>query len=486
MHSNAPTSSVQPRKIEDGKATGIGFWVAEQIVIRGCLMGWLLGLLAFLIEIRAIFFAGHRLRLDWVAGCFVFAIILIETTAIAKARKLTYSVIIVVVLFWFFTMVTSVQGSTNIGAWLFANMLIVGLIWMSAHTLTRPFQLQDGRISVEEVQQRWITPGRLFIATMLLFALAEPLVLRGHPDIGPRALIAMMLTMASAGVLFAAQTGIENLQRAYINGLAPTFSPFVTRTFIGVVLSIGLVLGGLGTPGLTFTGTGDILQTAPRTTESGSQASDAEDAPPAEQKESKGNIKANTPADTVQSLANVGAKIAFLVALLLGLIAFAWLIRAAWRWHKGMGTPWTLPAMPTLTWPWHAGPSQSPREDQDPWAPLVGLDTLNPTEAAKVAYGCFMVACEAMGTPRPMHTTPSEFARRLPSPLRPIRSEIRTLTRAYVSAHYRGNLSSEEWDDGRVATSSISSRLPTITQDILEKTTRPLQYSSGSQSNGQR
>lgn len=95
---------------------------------------------------------------------------------------------------------------------------------------------------------------------------------------------------------------------------------------------------------------------------------------------------------------------------------------------------------------WMGGRGRAPRGPRDrgtripvytnPFGSSAEAASMSAHELIAYTYGALMAQADRLGTPRRADQTALEFASDLPQPLRPLRDEIRDLTRMYVEAEY--------------------------------------------------
>jgi hypothetical protein len=407
------------------------------------------------------------------------------------------------------TLAFMLQRSSGVS--LIPNVLIVGAVWRFATGVTRALSLEGDlesqpkqrrlygleRLRLERFQARmreergpaWggrVRPergpegpdshgnpvaavARLAALALLVFALGEPFLLGGPPDVAERALAAVIVFLFSTGLVLAAGSAAGTLRHTVRSGGRVSPSVLPARLGVAALLSVAVLAAALAIPGLQFKGQGRprAMNLAGKTGSGdgqtdGRQSSQAR--PDAEEGAARPDRKGDEPdggegrddaadsgpvnpagAGLVQALGSLGKllRIPFLLGILLALLLALRKLR-----------PY-LPSGSDLLARLRAWLSRFRRERipppppvVDPFADLGALAALPPRDAVLAAYHRLLAALEQAGHPRPQRTTPYEHLNGLPPRLKPIAAAAQTLTELYVLSAY-GDSEATEGDRDR-------------------------------------
>lgn len=296
----------------------------------------------------------------------------------------------------------------------------------------------------------------LSLLALPIFALGERPLLAGPPEVGPRALLAVIVYCFCAAVLLAAGSAAAELR--WVRRRGGTAQAALLPVQVGVAAALaGLVLiAALATPGLRYQGTG-AAQPAPQLRPDSGQRGGAQEQPrsdaepdaegrdpqQAQRSSQRSSVGGETPG-ALASLLKLSRPLIWLVGGVILLLAGAALWRArgpiaAWLGQlRGAGLRGLLARLWSRLRPGRrrTGRRSATGDDTDAWAGWGELARLDPTDAVRAAYGRMLAVAESLGCPRPRQRTPLEFVRLLPHPLRPVEAAVATLTDLYLQAAY--------------------------------------------------
>ena len=505
-------SAGTPGSARDGGAVAL----INHVVVPVATIAMVSALLFFLLDVRSAFLTGTE-ALKWVGFWFVTASVLIARYGRASAnveRQGCYTLALAAATLVAMTVSPWARPSGGLANPLI-NLVIVAAVWRFATRLTRALSLEGGLgkapeprlYGVERLRmEAWRrehprelaaapsagrrpeastslaggNPGapvaRLAATGIVIFALAEPLLLSAPPAVGERALGAMIAFLLAAGVVLAAGSGLGTLRRVRAAGGRASLGGLPGRVALAGLTMVALLALALAVPGIEYRGTGVLRpgsgQEAEQRAETarqggGGEASGGEEsageadrgrgsepeAPSPETSDrgssgdgrrgsrSSGSFSA-AASSLVGQLAELGRWLRYLVAAGVGLLALWGLWRllkhlsSARRWlRNGIGRLWRqlLAAASVL---FRRRRRRRQAAAADPFADWQALSRLEPRHAVLDAYGRLLAAFELLGHPRPERHTPYEFLASIPPNLKTYAGPARRLTDLYVKAAY--------------------------------------------------
>ncbi|MCG8457078.1 MAG: hypothetical protein MI919_12425, partial [Holophagales bacterium] len=282
----------------------------SHVVVPAATIAMVSALLFFLFDLRSVFLPGAG-PLKWVGFCFAAATVLIARYGRAEGGAggaAAYSALLVAATV--LAMALSPWEAPGVGLWgpLSNGVIILG-VWLYARRLTerlsadldaprppppwlyglerlemeaargsgpeprasiyeigrrraagRPTSPADGEKAVRDV-------GRLAVAGLLIFALGEPVLLAGPPEVGERALGAMVIFLLACGLVLAAASTVHDRQRLWAYGVPPGLGGVVPRVSASVLLLVLVLSLAFGAPGLRYEGRGELRPLDARTGE---------------------------------------------------------------------------------------------------------------------------------------------------------------------------------------------------------------------------
>jgi hypothetical protein len=486
-------------------------FVTHHVAVPAALIAMVAAFLSYLVDVRSTF-VGAGPQLKWIGFCFAVATVLIErhrhTSGDADLQGL-YTAALGIATISVMMIEPWETRPVGLGERL-ANLLIIAAVWRFATQVTKGMSPEVGRpawtasrlygverLKAEAFQRQKaletgaepprakrdpeIPPnpaaaiGRLAALALLAFALGEPFLLRATPEIGVRALAAVIVFLFATGVVLAAGSSLDAHRRVENEGgwVSPHLVP-ARMALAGVLLAVVLA-AALAVPGLRFQGTGGPAPPRdqgrrsdqapekgiegnrgamdPRTAgEGGRTSSSGEEAGKGPRADSGSGSKPSPgltgPAAELVRLLSIAGKW-LLVPVVLALIAaglwtlFRLLPLLAARWGKMTDRLRDLLERLLERWRWSR---RSPGAVvlADPFAKLESLSLLAPHEAVLAAYQRFLLLLEVQGYARPPKSTPYEVLQALPFSFRGIAEPVTALTELYVQAAY----SAEPLDPG--------------------------------------
>ncbi len=292
------------RRATAADSEGFG-WFSHHVVVPAAIIAMVVALLFYLLDLRSVFLNGGR-ALKQVGLCFAVATVLIARCGKAGGdadRQQVYSLALLCAMG--LVMMVSPWSPASRGGWeMLINLAIIIAIWRFASRITRQMSIEDdpsppsGKrlYGVERLQtearkraqqptrhlspQRRRPPGRfarrrraaaatadahgnptagvarLALMALAAFALGEPLLLRAPPEIGERALAAVIIFLLATGVVLAAGSGLGLARQALRFGAPPSAALVPSRIGLAAVLTVIMLAVMLAFPGVTFRGSG--------------------------------------------------------------------------------------------------------------------------------------------------------------------------------------------------------------------------------------
>ncbi len=325
-----------------------------------------------------------------------------------------------------------------------------------------------GTGEIDRGREPVVAVGRLALPALLIFALGEPLLLSAPPEVGARAALAMVVAYLSAGLLLSAGGALSVFWRVRDRGgrAHPMLIP--VRAGVGAALvGVALVMA-LGAPGVNFEGTGEraipevrgggSLRPGPKSEQGdysggGDQPGEGQTGEGGDAGEGSGEgagdgageggqgdggegsqtdsssprgSTAGAAGQLVGGLAALGQKLFMVLAALVAMavVFFTFQTLPHWGGWASQLAAWLRALRPER-------PAAAP-----PRGPPPGPRGGGGSRGRLAIYRRLEALAQARGCERPERWTASEFAARLPAPLRPATAEIRELTALYNRAAY--------------------------------------------------
>lgn len=252
------------------------------------LMGY--SFLSFLVEVRSVYFRGGG-ALKWLGFFFVVATVLIERygrVSRRSSRQGMYSLALAAATL--LVLVASPWDAPGSG-WQapVLNSLIILATWKLLTAVTGGVS-QEGedvalkgrrlygleRIALERFQRQRGAPrllpvapasaaprptvlvARLAVIALVVFALAEPVLLAGVPEAGERGLTAMVLFFLATGMVLASCSFVELQRRLRRGGSHASSAGLAGRVAAAALLLVGILSLALGLPGIHYQGKNEI------------------------------------------------------------------------------------------------------------------------------------------------------------------------------------------------------------------------------------
>ena len=397
----------------------------EHVLVPAAMIALVTAFLFYLLEVRSVF-AGYSTAFRQVGLCFAVATVLIERYGRVQEDEVVQGLYT-----QFLAGTTLLFMSIRSGGLrgFLLNVLVVAAVWRFATWVTRALALNgEGRDPVRSV-------AGLTVLALFAFALGEPLLLDTAPEVGERALTAVIVFLFSAAVVLAAGSFFVRLRRTEQAGGQADPGLLPVRVAIAAGLATLVLALALTVPRIQYRGDGGMREATERgTAGSGdNQDGNADMATPTSQATSERlvgqltDFGASPPVfestpQLARGLVTVG-RWSLLLLIPLGLLALA--VLAALAVRRGLRRPPILRA--------------------DPLADLSDFSGLSPRDTVLAAYGRLLRALERLGHPRPDCLTPYETLEGLPVRLQELRDPARSLTDLYVKAAYSGEaVASEE------------------------------------------
>ncbi len=307
--------------------------------------------------------------------------------------------------------------------------------------------------------------ARLVVIGVIAFALGEPILLAGPPEMGQRALAAVIVFILAAGVVLAAASSAGTFRHTLQAGGKASLSMVPVKIVLAILLLAGVLAVGLGVPGLNYEGSGRLeIKVEPggagsgRKSESSSKSegksSQGEKGKQGERKQGQSGkgersgrqssgrgSSAKSPAQWIFSLfAGLGKLlmiplILFTVGFMLYMLVKLWPVLKGLR--GGIGERFRRWLEKLRAMMRRRKRADSVREEMvDPLVLMAGIPGLEPREAIIAAYGCFVVFLQGLGYKRIERLTPYEYLSGMPEQFDYLDKPAHSLTELYVLTAY--------------------------------------------------
>jgi hypothetical protein len=470
----------------------------HHVAVPAALIAMVAAFLSYLVDVRSTF-VGAGPQLKWIGFCFAVATVLIERhrrTSGDEDSQGVYTIALGLATISVMMIEPWETRPVGMGERL-ANLLIIAAVWRFATQVTKGMSPEVGRpawtasrlYGVERLKaEAWqrqraletgaeppqakrapeIPPnpaaaiGRLAALALLAFALGEPFLLRATPEIGVRALAAVIIFLFATGVVLAAGSSLDSHRRVENEGgwVSPHLVP-ARMALAGVLLAVVLA-AALAVPGLRFQGTGsptllrDQGRRSDQAPEKGLEAKRGAQDPrtageggrTSGEEAGKGPRADSGSAELVRLMSVAGKWLLIPVALALIAAGLWMLVRLlpllARRWGRPTNRLRDFLKRLLDRFRWSRRSPDAVVALADPFAKLESLSLLAPREAVLAAYQRFLLLLEVQGYARPAKSTPYEVLHALPFSFRGIAEPVEALTELYVQAAY----SAEPLDPG--------------------------------------
>jgi hypothetical protein len=301
--------------------------------------------------------------------------------------------------------------------------------------------------------------ARLAVLAVFAFALGEPILLSGSPEIGQRALVTVMVFMLSTGIVLAAASAAGTYHHTVKSGGKPSLSMLPLKVVLGIFLLVAVLAVGLSMPGVEYRGSGKIKAKSVGKTGKGTvkgkdsqnEMSDGEELKKEldmDQKRGKGEGEQSGKGggqSPEQSVFNIFAGLGklLLIPLAIFMIGFIlYVLFKIWPFLKGMKLgmgdrfrKW-LEKLRAMLKPRKAKDAEETEELPDPSKAMATIQTLQPKEAVLTAYSCLLALLDRAGHKRVPRLTPYEYLATLPERFQVISKFARFITDLYVHTAY--------------------------------------------------
>lgn len=511
--------------------------VSNHVVVPVAIIVMVSAFLFFLMDVRSVFIGGTA-SLKRVGFFFVMATVLIArygTVYELKKRQGIYTAILALA-----TLRAMMMFSPGSGSFL-ANLILIFLVWRFATRVTNSLNIEEDEIldvmleeqklyglerveheamerkhgvrtvadTLREKKKRELAEkkkkkpvkflginwsrgsggdkhgnpaaavARLAMMAVLVFAMGEPVLLKGPPEVGQRALGAVMVFLLATGIVLAAASAMSAYRHTRKSGGVASIGIVPLKIVIAMLLLVIVLAAGLGVPGLQYKGTGEI-QPEKRTgsgsisgkeDNKGSSTSDEKKArKDSEQgkqgkKSQQGKKQDQQSGDQgsgggiMESLMALGKLLIVPLVILFIVMAIYGLVKL-WPALKGKKLG-ILDRLRRLLEKLRnrlrrrgKGDAGDAETQADPLELLKRVPGLPPDEAIATAYLCLTAFIQQLGYPRQPRLTPYEFLSSLPERLAYLREPAGRLTDLYVSIAYSGRTPTDA--DSKQAYSSLT------------------------------
>jgi hypothetical protein len=486
---------------------GLMVGITSHIIVPAAIIIMVGAFLFYLLEVRSVFLGGST-PLKQIGFCFAAAAVLIARYGKVYAirqRQMIYTGLLAFATF--LAMVRFAGGAANF----LVNLLVVLAVWRFASSLTNSLNIEEEekktdehrfygveRITHEEVQRKFdLKPdryapkpdkkeekkskkfsgiwgkgvdahgnpsaavARLAAIAIFTFALGEPFLLAGPPEIGLRALVTVIVFLLAAGVVLAAGSAMSTYRHTLKSGGNASLGMVPGKITIAVFMLFMILAVALTVPGIKYKGSGVLQpQQYGKASEKGKgQEESREQAKSEEEDELKKELEpvekdkqsqssrrgkggGQSPAESIFSLFAELGKILLIPVILIfiGIVIFA-LIKL-WPVLKGMRLgigdrlrKWLDKLRSLFAFRRHKDASEALHQ-KDPLAALERIHTFPPRDAILTAYHCLLAFFDKLGHKRLDRLTPYEFLNSLPERLKYLAAPARNLTEVYVSTAY--------------------------------------------------
>lgn len=469
----------------------------NHVIVPGATIVMVSSLLFFLLDVRSVFLSGSA-NLKWLGFWFVLATVLIARygkTAGQADRVGCYSLGLAVATL---LAITFGPWQRQDSGWVnpLFNGLILLAVWRFATAVTSGLALEGEekkrqgqrlygleRITMEVFQRHRrgrppkpasdpppllptarspnVAVARLAAVVMVVFALGEPVLLRGGPTVAARGFAAMVAFLLAAGIVLGAGAALDVFRRVRQAGgrISSTLVP--RRTGAAAVAIVVLLSIALAMPGVESTTPSDDGDSQTDSSSEGNGDGDGDGGPTAtEGSQQTFETQAGDPqraappppktageshpdplrisGSMVSALATLGRWLSYpalLVALIVAVLAMGRLLPLLGGW-RGLGQRLAELLRRFGSFFRLSRGTTARRPAIDPWGGIERLPTLPPEEAVRRAYGHVLLQLDHLGYARLRDRTPHEVLAGLPRRFHKLRPSLARLTELYVAGAY--------------------------------------------------
>lgn len=303
--------------------------------------------------------------------------------------------------------------------------------------------------------------ARLAVLAVFAFALGEPILLAGAPEIGQRALVTVIVYLLSTGIVLAAASAAGTYRHTVKSGGKPSLSMVPLKVILGILLLVAVLAVGAGMPGIQYHGSGEIKARSVEGKGKGQVKGEDSQNEMAEREELKKEIEVDrrkqkqgdgdgeksgkggkSPAQSIFGLFAGLGKLLFIpvIIFIIGFVIYAlfkiWPLLKSMKLGMGDRLRKWLEKLRGLLKPRKAKDSEDIEELPDPSKAMAKINTLQPKEAVITAYGCMLALLERAGYKRQARITPYEYLTGFPTRFAPVFKSARFITDIYVHTVY--------------------------------------------------
>jgi hypothetical protein len=498
--------------------------ITSHIIVPAAIIIMVGAFLFYLLEVRSVFLGGS-VPLKQIGFCFAAASVLIARYGKVYAirqRQMIYTGLLAVATF--LAMTRFAGGAANF----LVNILVILAVWRFASGLTNSLNIEEEekrdehrlygveRIKHEELQQKYdlkldryapkpdkeeekkskkffgiwgkgidahgnpsAAVARLAAIAIFAFALGEPFLLAGPPEIGLRALVTVIVFLLAAGVVLAAGSAMSTYRHTLKSGGNASLGMVPGKIAIAVFLLFMILAVALTVPGIKYKGSGILRpQQYGKTSEKGKGREESREQakreeedelkkelePVEKEKKSQSSRRSKgggqSPAESIFSLFAQLGKILLIpvILIIIGVGIFAliklWPMLKGMRLGIGDRLRKLLEKLRSLFASRQRKDASGTLPQKDPLAELGRIHTFPPRDAILTAYHCLLAFFEKLGHKRLDRLTPYEFLNSLPERLKYLAAPARNLTEVYVRTAYSTNVPTS--DDSKKALDALS------------------------------
>jgi hypothetical protein len=309
--------------------------------------------------------------------------------------------------------------------------------------------------------------ARLVVIAIIAFAVGEPIILSGPPEIGGRALVTVIVFLLASGIVLAAGSAIGTFRHTIISGGDASLSMVPIKITIGVILLVMILAAAITAPGIKYQGSGKLQPTqfkgkgniqgkednrSKRPGDKGKQqktSSEKSSERGRKEQQSQSSRQQGSSESASHSFFNLFTKLGKLLIIPLILIIAGFVIYALVKLWPNLKTVRfgfmdrlrnLLEKLKGLFRSKREKSKPAAQVKRDPQKILKTIRGLPPREAILTAYDCLLAFFERLGHQRLTRVTPYEFLYSLPERFSYLSGPTIKLTELYVSTAYSQNV----------------------------------------------
>jgi hypothetical protein len=502
-----PVTLKETMTAASGMLKNLALTVSNHIIVPAAIILMVSAFLFYLLDVRSVYFGGTG-SLKRIGFFFAAATVLIARYGKIyelRQRQAVYTGILAIATF----LAMSRYSSAGLGVVI--NLVVVAAVWRFATGVTNKLDLVEEeqkkdehrlygveRLHHEEMERKYnvgpdryasekkeeekkkknikgiisgydahgnpsASVARLAVLAVIAFAMGEPLILSGPPEVGQRALAAVIVFMLSTGIVLAAASAAGTFKHTIKSGGNASLSMIPLKIALSVILLGAILAVGVTVPGIKFTGSGRLQpgkhdkvkgSIKGQEDQKGSSGSTKEQRTDSRRQGSSKKSGQRSPGkSSSEGIFSFFTSLGKLLLIPLVLFFIGFIIYALYKlwpalkgWRPGIRDrlrKWLAKLREMMRIRKRKSTDEA-EAHSDPLAAMGTISNLQPREAIITAYSCLLAFLDRAGHKRAPRLTPYEILSSLPDRLNYMSNPARLITDLYVNTVYSTETPSQE------------------------------------------